>query len=60
MISVYLKSVAESKDPFFLADNEKFGGDIQKALTNLPGFIWSKYPGENIYQDIIILGLVQD
>lgn len=24
----------------------KKGGDIQKGLSNLPGFAWSKYPGE--------------
>ena len=24
-----------------------FGGDIQKFSSKLPGFIWSRYPGEN-------------
>ena len=34
-------------DPFGILANKAYkGGDIQKSLSNLPGFVWSKYPGE--------------
>ena len=36
-----------------------FGGDIQKFSEKLPGFVWSRYPGEkHDYLHTIILGPV--
>ena len=47
-IPEYLRGISNDLDPFRLGDSRRqaLGGDIQKNLANLPGFIWSKYPGE--------------
>lgn len=48
----FLKTVSSSSNPFYLvrggdkAKPSTVGGDIQKALTNLPGLPWAKYSKE--------------
>lgn len=38
----FLKNISDSPNPFNLVE----GGDIQKALSNLPG--WGRYSGEEL------------